>query len=99
MTCCSQPGESPLTTGRARESHGFRELLRAAWRAYWEHRIERAAAEFLRLLDTDALDDIGMSRSELDALLGEVDARRQGACPCQRPRQGPVGSGCCAHAG
>ena len=94
MTCCSQPGEAPLSTGWAWDGRGIRELLRAAWRAYWEHRVARAAAEFLRLLDTDALHDIGMSRSELDAFLGEVDAQRHGDCPCQRSWQGGAGSGC-----
>jgi uncharacterized protein YjiS (DUF1127 family) len=94
MTCCSQPSETPLSTGWVRDGRGIRELLRAAWRSYWEHRVERAGAEFLRLLDADALHDIGMSRSELDALLGEGDARRDGDCPCRRPRQGGADSGC-----
>lgn len=94
MTCCSQPGEAPLSIGWARDGRGIRELLRAAWRAYWEHRVERAAAEFVRLLDADALHGIGMSRSELDALLGEVDARRRGDCPCQQPLPGGAGGSC-----
>jgi uncharacterized protein YjiS (DUF1127 family) len=98
MTCCSQPREATLRTEWAQDGRGIRELLRAAWRAYWKHRVERAAAEFLRLLDADALHDIGMSRSELGALLSEVEARRHGDCHCQRSRQGGVGSGC-AHTG
>jgi uncharacterized protein YjiS (DUF1127 family) len=66
---------------------GVRELLRAAWRAYWEHRVERAAAEFLRLLDAHALRDIGLEPSDLDTVLGADGRRRQGDCPCHGSRQ------------
>jgi hypothetical protein len=50
------------------------------------------AAEFLRLLDAHALGDLGLERSELDALLGAGD-RRQGDCLCHEPRQGRSGNG------
>jgi hypothetical protein len=43
------------------------------------------AAEFLRLLDAHALGDLGLERSELDALLGD--------CLCHEPRQGRSGNG------
>ena len=75
-----------------RAGRGVRELLRAAWRAYWEHRVERVAAEFLRLLDAHALGDLGLERSDLDARLGAGD-RRQGHCLCREARQGLSGNG------
>jgi uncharacterized protein YjiS (DUF1127 family) len=72
---------------------GIRKLLRAAWRAYWEQRIERAAAELLRLLDTDALRDIGLERGEFHALILGAGDHPRGDCPCHQPRQGGPGNG------
>jgi uncharacterized protein YjiS (DUF1127 family) len=96
MICCCRPGKA-LSIEWARDGRGLRDLLRAAWRAYWQHRVERAAAEFVRLLNADALDDIGISRSEL-VRLGDVDARWDGDCPCLQPQEGGSGNGC-AHTG
>ena len=87
MTCCCQQSRAPLGAGWVVSGRGVRELVRAAWRAYWENRVERVAAEFLRLLDAHALGDLGLERSELDALLGVGDSR-QGDCLCHEPRQG-----------
>jgi uncharacterized protein YjiS (DUF1127 family) len=97
MTCCSQHSRAPLSTGgmRGRASRGVRELLRAGWRAYWERRVERVAAEFLRLLDAHALGDLGLERGELDAVLGAGDRRGRADCPCHEPRQGGSGNGLC----
>ena len=93
MTCCSQQSRAPLGMGWV-SGRGVRELLRAAWRAYWENRVERVAAEFLRLLDAHALGDLGLDRSDLDALLGAGD-RRHGDCLCHETRQGWSGNGPC----
>ena len=86
MTCCCQHSRAPLSTGWV-SGRGVRELLRAAWRAYWEYRVEHAGAEFLRLLDADALRDIGLEPSDLDAVLSADGRRRQGECPCHASRQ------------
>ena len=94
MTCCSQHCRAPLSMGWV-SGRGVRELLRAAWRAYWEYRVEHAGAEFLRLLDADALRDIGLEPSDLDAVLGAGGRRRQGDCPCHEPRQDGSGNGLC----
>ena len=93
MTACSQQSRAPLGM-RWVSGRGVRGLLRAAWRAYWENRVDRVAAEFLRLLDAHALGDLGLERSELDALLGAGD-RRQGDCLCHEPQQGRSGNGPC----
>ena len=97
MTCCSQHSRAPLSTEwmSGREGRGVRELLRAAWRAYWEHRVERVAAEFLRLLDAHALGDLGLERGELDAVLDTGDRRGRADCPCKEPHQGGSGNGLC----
>jgi uncharacterized protein YjiS (DUF1127 family) len=55
---------NPLRSGRS-----LGEGLKAAWRAYWQRRVWRAAAEVLRRLDDRALRDIGISRAEVDCVV------------------------------
>jgi len=94
---CSQHSQFRLSTGWV-GGRGVRELVRSAWRAYWEHRAERATAELLRLIDAHALREIGLDRSELEPPVPSPgDCRGQGDCPCRERRQAGSGNGRAPH--
>jgi uncharacterized protein YjiS (DUF1127 family) len=55
------------SSGRSRSRVGT--FLKAAWRAYWQERAQRATAELLHRLDDSALSDIGIARNEIDCVV------------------------------
>jgi len=74
MTCCSKLADAPSRNGPSCAGDGVFSVIGRAWRAYWQKTAERAALEFLRLLDDKALSDIGIPRSEIDCLVAGENA-------------------------
>jgi uncharacterized protein YjiS (DUF1127 family) len=54
-----------------------RVALSEAWRAYWEHRANRAAVVMLQSLDARALHDIGIDRSEIEWAVNGLQHERR----------------------
>jgi uncharacterized protein YjiS (DUF1127 family) len=50
--------------------------LRDLWRAYWAHRARRASIVLLSSLDDRTLADIGLARSEVEAVVRERSRQR-----------------------
>jgi uncharacterized protein YjiS (DUF1127 family) len=50
--------------------------LRELWRAYWAHRARRASIVLLSSLDDRTLADIGLARSEIEAVAREKSRQR-----------------------
>ena len=50
--------------------------LRDLWRAYWAHRARRASIVLLSSLDDRTLADIGLARSEVEAVMREKSRQR-----------------------
>jgi uncharacterized protein YjiS (DUF1127 family) len=57
------------SSSRSRPASRVGVFLRAAWRAYWQERAQRATAELLHRLDDRALSDIGIARNEIDCIV------------------------------
>src|SRR5262245_19539013 len=53
------------------------DLVRRAWRAYWERRARRATVLLLSSLDRRTLCDIGIGPSEIESLVQRCDDRRR----------------------
>jgi uncharacterized protein YjiS (DUF1127 family) len=80
MTCmsCTRPGAH--NARRRPPSFAVRaaNLIRAAWRAYWDWSARRTTVMILRSLDRRTLHDIGINPSEIESLVnGCGDDRRQ----------------------
>jgi len=44
-------------------------LARSGWQAFWERRANRAAVVMLQSMDAQTLHDIGVNRSEIEAMV------------------------------
>ena len=71
MTTTSPSHSLALSTGLR-----FVHYLRDLWRAYWAHRTRRASIVLLSSLDDHTLADIGLARSEIEAVVREKSRQR-----------------------
>jgi len=71
MTTTS-PSRSMVPSMGLRLVHSLRDL----WRAYWAHRARRASIVLLSSLDDRTLADIGLARSEVEAVVREKSRQR-----------------------
>jgi uncharacterized protein YjiS (DUF1127 family) len=64
-------------------------LARRAWGNYWDWRARKATVQILRSLDARTLQDIGLSRAEIESVVyGNPEERRRHYEECWHSRGG-----------
>jgi uncharacterized protein YjiS (DUF1127 family) len=67
MTTCTEIVQaSEMESSRLHKAGG---LVRSAWQAFWERRANRAAVVMLQSMDSQALHDMGVNRSEIESMV------------------------------